>query len=89
MNEIDKTDRLISVLSQQELEFERGVWSAAMDGEEGKVRRRLAEGTSPNATDSAGYTPLVSEEQLLDAFSEASDIFNLIEFTWDYELMMG
>ena len=39
MNEIDKTDRLISVLSQQELEFERGVWSAAMDVEEGKVRR--------------------------------------------------
>ena len=48
-----------SYLTQQELEFERGVWSAAMDGEEGKVRRRLAEGTSPNATDSAGYTPLV------------------------------
>ena len=61
MNEIYKTDRLIAVLSQQELEFERGVWSAAMDGEEGKVRTRLAEGTSPNTTDSAGYTPLVSE----------------------------
>ena len=53
------------------------MWSAAMDGEEGKVRRRLAEGTSPNATDSAGYTPLVSEEQLLVSFrytfSEASE----------------
>ena len=44
------------------------MWSAAMDGEEGKVRRRLAEGTSPNATDSAGYTPLVSEEQLRVSF---------------------
>ena len=44
------------------------MWSAAMDGEEGKVRRRLGEGTSPNATDSAGYTPLVSEEQLRVSF---------------------
>ena len=44
------------------------MWSAAMDGEEGKVRRQLAEGTSPNVTDSAGYTPLVSEEQLLVSF---------------------
>ncbi len=47
----------------QEMEFERGIWSAAMDGEEEKVRRLLGSGTSPDTTDSAGYTALVGADQ--------------------------
>ena len=46
------------------MEFERGIWSAAMDGEEERVKRLLASGTNPNATDSAGYTALVSWKNL-------------------------
>jgi len=30
-----------------------------MDGDEGRVQKLLSDGTSPNTTDSAGYTPLV------------------------------
>ena len=42
----------------KELEFERGIWSAAMDGEE-KVEKLLKSGVCPSATDSSGYTALV------------------------------
>ena len=44
----------------QELEFERGIWSAAMDGEQKKVEKLLQSGVCPSATDSSGYTALVS-----------------------------
>ena len=43
----------------KELEFERGIWSAAMDGEEKKVEKLLKSGICPSATDSSGYTALV------------------------------
>ena len=43
----------------KELEFERGIWSAAMDGEEKKVEKLLKSGVCPSATDSSGYTALV------------------------------
>ena len=43
----------------QELEFERGIWSAAMDGEQKKVEKLLKGGVCPSATDSSGYTALV------------------------------
>ena len=43
----------------KELEFERGIWSAAMDGEEKKVKKLLKSGVCPSATDSSGYTALV------------------------------
>ncbi|XP_038049998.1 ankyrin repeat domain-containing protein 39-like isoform X2 [Patiria miniata] len=41
-----------------ELDFERGVWSAALNGETQKVRKFLDNGGDPNATDSSGYTAL-------------------------------
>ncbi|XP_077987896.1 uncharacterized protein LOC144442424 [Glandiceps talaboti] len=41
-----------------EMEFERGVWSAAMNGEEDKVKKYLEDGGDPNARDSSGYTGL-------------------------------
>ena len=43
----------------QELEFERGIWSAAMDGETERVKKFLARGLDPSSIDSAGYTALV------------------------------
>lgn len=53
---------LLEFLSLQEMEFERGIWQAAMDGDEGKVKRLIVSGTSPDATDSTGYTALVSPD---------------------------
>ncbi|XP_014681617.1 PREDICTED: ankyrin repeat domain-containing protein 39-like [Priapulus caudatus] len=41
-----------------EMEFERGVWSAALSGEVGKVNNYLAKGGDANAVDSSGYTAL-------------------------------
>ena len=43
-----------------ELDFERGVWAAAMDGEVDKVKKYLGNGGDPDAVDSAGYAALVS-----------------------------
>ena len=42
------------------MEFERGIWLAAMDGDTEKVKRFLMKGTDPSCTDSSGYTALVS-----------------------------
>lgn len=41
-----------------EMEFERGIWSAAMDGDLQRVRSLVQKGTDPNLRDSAGYTAL-------------------------------
>ena len=43
----------------KELDFERGIWSAALDGELARVTKLLASGTDPSSTDSSGYTALV------------------------------
>ena len=43
-----------------EMDFERGVWSAALNGELDKVCKYLNTGGDPNARDSSGYTALVS-----------------------------
>lgn len=48
----------------QEMEFERGIWSAAMDGDVGRVKKLLGCGTTPSAPDSAGYTALVGVSSL-------------------------
>ena len=45
-----------------ELEFERGIWSAALNNEVDKMKDHIAKGVNPNLTDSSGYSPLVSEE---------------------------
>lgn len=42
-----------------ELEFERGIWSAALNGEDDKVKQHLRKGVNPNITDSSGYAALV------------------------------
>ncbi|XP_023834648.1 ankyrin repeat domain-containing protein 39 isoform X2 [Salvelinus sp. IW2-2015] len=41
-----------------EMDFERGIWSAAMDGDLERVKSLLKKGTDPNLRDSANYTAL-------------------------------
>ncbi|KAM3610235.1 uncharacterized protein V6R79_001102 [Siganus canaliculatus] len=42
----------------EEMDFERGIWSAAMDGDLDRVTSLVQKGTDPNVRDSAGYTAL-------------------------------
>lgn len=42
-----------------EVEFERGIWTAAVDGNVDDVEKHLRKGVSPNVTDTSGYTALV------------------------------
>ncbi|XP_069104696.1 ankyrin repeat domain-containing protein 39-like [Argopecten irradians] len=41
-----------------ELEFGRGIWMSALDGDVGEVEKHLSKGVSPNVTDNSGYTAL-------------------------------
>ncbi|KAM8865647.1 ankyrin repeat domain-containing protein 39 [Synchiropus picturatus] len=41
-----------------EMDFERGIWSAAMNGDLDRVKSFIHKGTDPNLRDSAGYTSL-------------------------------
>ncbi|XP_061622391.1 ankyrin repeat domain-containing protein 39 isoform X2 [Phyllopteryx taeniolatus] len=41
-----------------EMDFERGIWSAAMDGDLKRVQSLIQKGIHPNLKDSAGYTAL-------------------------------
>lgn len=43
-----------------ELEFERGIWSSALNGEVEKIQQHLTKGVNPNSVDTSGYTALVS-----------------------------
>ncbi|KAJ8400957.1 hypothetical protein AAFF_G00389140 [Aldrovandia affinis] len=42
----------------EEMDFDRGIWSAAVDGDLERVRSFLRKGTDPNARDRSGYTSL-------------------------------
>ncbi|NP_001107112.1 ankyrin repeat domain-containing protein 39 isoform X1 [Danio rerio] len=42
----------------EEMDFERGIWSAAMDGDVERVRMLIKKGTDPNMRDQANYTAL-------------------------------
>lgn len=50
----------------QELDFSRGIWTAAMDGDEQTVSRMLSEGTDPNIQDTSGYSPLVTLKKYIN-----------------------
>jgi len=41
-----------------ELEFERGIWTAAIENDEQKIKRLLDSGHDPNKRDNSGYTAL-------------------------------
>ena len=42
-----------------EMDFERGLWSAAVDGDVERVRRFLDKDEDPNDVDKSGFAPLV------------------------------
>ena len=42
-----------------EMDFTRGIWSAAMNGEVEQVQKYLDKKSSPDVLDSSGYTALV------------------------------
>ncbi|XP_023374597.1 ankyrin repeat domain-containing protein 39 [Otolemur garnettii] len=44
----------------EEMDFERGIWSAALNGDLGRVKYLIQKATDPSQPDSAGYTALVS-----------------------------
>ena len=46
--------------SLSEMDFERGIWQAALDGDVNRVRKFLDKGTDPNLRDGSGYTALVN-----------------------------
>ncbi|XP_063788075.1 ankyrin repeat domain-containing protein 39 [Pseudophryne corroboree] len=41
-----------------EMDFQRGIWSAALYGDLGQVQRFIEKGTDPNLADNFGYTAL-------------------------------
>lgn len=41
-----------------ELDFERGIWGAALDGNIGRIENILNKGSNPSVCDSSGYTAL-------------------------------
>uniref|UniRef100_A0A1B6J7T6 Uncharacterized protein n=2 Tax=Homalodisca TaxID=139475 RepID=A0A1B6J7T6_9HEMI len=41
-----------------ELDFERGIWTAVLDNDESRVRALLSKGTCVDTRDNAGYTAL-------------------------------
>ena len=49
------------------MDFERGIWQAALDGEVNRVRKLLDKGTDPNSRDGSGYTALVNHVLSLSA----------------------
>jgi len=44
-----------------EIDFERGIWSAAVSGDTARVKIFLSGGGNPDAPDSSSFTALVSE----------------------------
>ncbi|KAM4676209.1 ankyrin repeat domain-containing protein 39 isoform 1-T2 [Discoglossus pictus] len=42
----------------EEMDFQRGIWSAALDGDLNRVRSLIQKGTDPNLPDNFGYTAL-------------------------------
>ena len=47
--------------SLTEMDFERGIWQAALDGNVKRVRLLLDRGGDPDARDGSGYTALVRD----------------------------
>ena len=46
--------------SLSEMDFERGIWQAALNGDVSRVRKFLDKGTDPSSRDGLGYTALVN-----------------------------
>jgi hypothetical protein len=46
----------------KEMDFSRGLWGAAVNGDMERVMKLLSDGTNPNIPDTSGYSPLVYRE---------------------------
>ena len=46
--------------SLTEMDFERGIWQAALDGDVNRVKSLLDKGGDPDVRDGSGYTALVN-----------------------------
>jgi len=53
----------------EEIDFERGIWSAAVNGDTERVRKILSGGENPDVPDSSSFTALVSERDSFDIIS--------------------
>jgi len=45
----------------EEIDFERGIWSAALNGDTERVKKLLSRSEYPDVPDSSSFTALVSE----------------------------
>ena len=52
------------------MDFERGIWQAALDSDVNRVRKFLDKGTDPNLRDGSGYTALVNRKSLYSETNE-------------------
>ena len=52
--------------SLTEMDFERGIWQAALDGNVKRVRSLLDRGGDPDARDGSGYTALVRDVTVIE-----------------------
>lgn len=64
-----------------ELEFERGLWSAACDGDLNKCKELLQRGHNPSKPDNSGFTPLhyavrSASKELVECLLEAGSDVN-------------
>jgi len=48
----------------EEMDFERGIWPAALNGDTERVRKILSGGENADVPDSSSFTALVSERDV-------------------------
>lgn len=48
----------VATQSLEELNFQRGLWTAALNGDDSRIQMLLGRGHNPNLLDDSGYTPL-------------------------------
>ena len=53
----------------EEIDFERGIWPAALNGDTERVRKILSRGENPDVPDSSSFTALVSERDISRHFA--------------------
>lgn len=71
---------------KQEIEFERGICGAAVDGDVKRIEHLLSQHVSPNSRDRSGYTPLVSDMHESTYTTTSTCLYiqltSLLAFSW-------
>jgi len=60
----------------EEIDFERGIWSAAVCGDTERVKKILSRGGNPNAPDTSSFTALVSELNICQSVIKWQSLLN-------------